>query len=228
MTMDISPMFLSSITDNNLTDLTMGNTTLFIRNRNCLPLASIWVHSRFWRSPCCYLFVVFCAVLCFFLFLFYLSSFFVLGPMVPVSLGCLYLILCLGSNVACISGLFILDSLSWSNVACISGLFILDSLCPMFIRNRNCLPLASIWVHSRFWRSPCCYLFVVFCAVLCFFLFLFYLSSFFVLGPMLPVSLGCLYLILCLGSNVACISGLFILDSLSWVQCCLYLWVVYT
>jgi hypothetical protein len=34
--------------------------------------------------------------------------------------------------------------------------------------------------------------------------------------------------ILCLGSNVACISGLFILDSLSWVQCCLYLWVVYT
>jgi hypothetical protein len=51
---------------------------------------------------------------------------------------------------------------------------------------------------------------------------------FFVLGAMLPLSLGCLYLILCLVSNVACISGLFILDSLSWVQCCLYLWVVYT
>ena len=40
------------------------------------------------------------------------------------------------------------------------------------IRDRNCLPLASTWVHRRFFVSSCCSSFLVFCVV-----FLFWLSS---------------------------------------------------
>jgi hypothetical protein len=122
-------MFLSSITDNNLTDLTMGNTTCVYKKQELLTLGE---HLGSLPLLAESVLLSFCSFLCcaMFFFVFVLFVF----------------ILCLGSNVACISGLFILDSLSW--VQC------------------------------------CLYLWVVY-------------TWFFVLGPMLPVSLGCLYLIGC-------------------------------
>ena len=134
--------------------------------------------------------------------LFYLSSFCVLCPLLPVSLGCPFFVLfvfvlCLVPNIACVSGLSILCFICLRPVLC----------------TQYCL---CLWVvHSLFYLSSS--------SVLCLILpvslgcpFFFYLSSSCVLCPILPVSLGCPFFalfvfLLCLVPNIVCVSGLSIL-----------------
>ena len=83
-------IFLSSTTDNTLSGLDYDkHVDRFIRHWNNLPCPNTWVHPRFFVGYVLLIFLVFCLVLCFNLFL---SSFCVLYQMLPISLNYPFLI----------------------------------------------------------------------------------------------------------------------------------------
>ena len=80
--------WIFSILHRFLSDLTMSNMACLIRHRNCLPFVRSWVHPCFF-----FFFCEFCAAnfysFLYCVFLFCLTSFHVLCPILPVSLDCL-------------------------------------------------------------------------------------------------------------------------------------------